>query len=281
MGYLTARQTIKRPMRASLLLVVALSSGPLFAQTAQEAFQPEVGQPGKDVVWVPTPEVLVEKMLDMAKVTADDVVVDLGSGDGRNVIAAARRGARARGVEYNPDMVALSRRTAEAKGVADKATFVEGDMFAADFSDATVLALFLLPDNLRTLTPKFLALKPGTRIVANTFGIDGWEPDATETLEGECAAWCKSILYIVPVTVRGTWRLQDGTLTLQQDVQKLAGSLRLAERVGPIENGVVRGYEISFVHQGRQYTGRVAGDRLEGTFVSDGQTGNWTATRAN
>jgi hypothetical protein len=197
------------------------------------------------------------------------------------VIAAARRGARARGVEFNPDMVALSRRNAEARGVSDRATFVEGDMFAADFSDATVLALFLLPDNLRTLAPKFLTLKPGTRIVANTFGIDGWEPAETETLEGECAAWCKALLYIVPATVQGTWRLSDGTLTVQQQVQKLLGSMRAGGAVGPIENGVVRGYDVSFLHNGRQYTGRVSGDRIEGTVVSDGQTEQWTATRAN
>jgi SAM-dependent methyltransferase len=253
-----------------------------YAQTEQGGpFQPEVGQPGKDVVWVPTPDTLVEKMLDLAKVTPADVVVDLGSGDGRNVIAAARRGARARGVEFNPDMVALSTRNAAAQGVADKATFVEGDMFAADFSDATVLALFLLPDNLRTLAPKFLMLKPGTRIVVNTFGIDGWEPEATETLEGECGAWCKAILYIVPATVRGTWRLSNGTLTLQQQVQKLFGSLRLDGTVGPIENGIVRGYEISFDHGGRQYSGRVDGNRIEGTVVADGKTQKWTATRAN
>ena len=152
----------------------------------QESFQPEVGQPGKDVVWVPTPAATVDKMLDLAKVTPQDYVVDLGSGDGRNVIAAAKRGATALGVEYNPDMVALSQRAAAKEGVSDKATFVEGDMFAADFSKATVLALFLLPDNMRTLRPKFLALKPGTRIVANTFGIDEWEPDARETASGDC-----------------------------------------------------------------------------------------------
>ena len=128
-------------------------------------FEPTPGQAGKDVVWVPTPPELVEKMLDMAKVTPQDIVMDLGSGDGRNVIAAAKRGARAIGFEFNPDMVALSRRLAQEAGVPDRATFVEGDMFEADISKATVLALFLLPSNLDKLAPKFLALKPGTRIV--------------------------------------------------------------------------------------------------------------------
>jgi ubiquinone/menaquinone biosynthesis C-methylase UbiE len=159
---------------------------------------PQSGQPGKDVVWVPTPPELVEKMLDMAKVTPDDFVMDLGSGDGRNVIAAAKRGARAVGVEFNPDMVALSERLAKEAGVSDKAKFVQGDMFEADFSEATVLALFLLPDNLRRLEPKIRALKPGTRVVLNTFGIPGWEPDVTEKIEGNCLSWCTALLYTIP-----------------------------------------------------------------------------------
>jgi SAM-dependent methyltransferase len=275
----TTRREIAR--RAVLVLIAAAFGASAYAQTTQQEFKPEVGQPGKDVVWVPTPEVLVEKMLDLARVTAQDVVVDLGSGDGRNVIAAARRGARARGVEFNPDMVALSKRNAAAAGVADKAIFIEGDMFAAEFSDATVLALFLLPDNLRTLRPKFAALKPGTRIVANTFGIDGWEADATETLEGDCASWCKALLYIVPATVRGTWRLPQGTLTLQQQFQKVFGTLRLGERVGPIDQGLMRGDELMFIHEGRRYTGRVSGDKIDGTVTSAGGTETWTATRAN
>ena len=230
---------------------------------------------------MPTPEALVEKMLDMAKVTPQDFVVDLGSGDGRNVIAAARRGARGLGVEYNPDMVALSRRNAAQQGVGDKAQFVEGDMFAAEFSEATVLALFLLPDNMRTLRPKFLALRPGTRIVANTFGFDDWEPDATETLPGECGSWCNAHLWIVPATARGTWRLSDGTLTLRQDYQKLYGTLRLGDREAPIENGRMRGDLMTFTSSGADYTGRVSGNLVEGTAVSGGQSRNWSATRAN
>lgn len=165
---------------------------------AQQGFKPESGQPGKDAVWVPTSPELVEKMLDMAKVTAEDVVIDLGSGDGRMVIAAARRGARALGVEFNPDMVKLSRQAAAEAGVADRATFVEGDMFEADISEATVLALFLLPENLRRLEPKFRALRPGTRIVVNTFGIPDWEPVAKETIAGTCTSWCTAMLYRVP-----------------------------------------------------------------------------------
>ena len=246
------------------------------------AFRPEVGQPGKDVVWVPTPAVTVEKMLDLARVTPQDYVVDLGSGDGRNVIAAAKRGATALGVEYNPAMVALSRSAAAKEGVSGKATFVEGDMFAADFSKATVLALFLLPDNMRTLEPKFLALKPGTRIVANTFGIDEWEPDARENASGDCGAWCAALLWIVPARVTGTWRLSNGTLTIQQDYQKLYGTLRTGTgKVETIRNGRMNGEQMTFSAGTAEYTGRVNGRRLEGTFKSGNRTGSWGATRAN
>jgi len=160
------------------------------AALAQPPFQPYEGQPGKDVVWVPTPPALVEKMLDLAGVTAKDFVVDLGSGDGRNVIAAAKRGARALGVEYDPEMVKLSQQNAELAGVADKAKFVQGDMFDADFSQATVLALFLLPANLDKLRDKFLQLPAGTRIVNNGYKIHGWEEAETGHSDGFCTTWC-------------------------------------------------------------------------------------------
>jgi len=159
---------------------------------------PYLGQPGKDVVWVPTPFTLVEKMLDMAGVTPQDYVIDLGSGDGRNIIAAAKRGARGLGVEYDPQLVELSRRYAASEGVADKAHFVQGDMFEADISQATVLALFLLPDNLRKLKPKFEKLKPGTRIVTNGFPIDGWEAKEVGVAPRDCDNWCTAYLYVVP-----------------------------------------------------------------------------------
>ena len=219
---------LRRPLWA-LCLVVCTAA--VETANAQEVYQPQVGQPGKDTVWVPTPEVLVEKMLDMAQVTAKDFVIDLGSGDGRNVIAAAKRGARGLGVEYNPDMVGLSKRLATEAGVSDKAAFVEGDMFEADISKATVLALFLLPDNMRRLRPNLLELRPGTRIVANTFGIEDWNPDETEEVSSElCSSWCTSLLFIVPAKVAGTWRLPQGELTLKQDVQVLAGSLTSGTR---------------------------------------------------
>lgn len=180
----------------TILLFLLLSA--VAAPSAQEGFKPKIGQPGKDSVWVPTSPELVEKMLDLAKVTPEDYVIDLGSGDGRMVIAAAKRGARALGVEFDPEMVKLSRQLAAEAGVAERATFVEGDMFAADISKATVLALFLLPDNLRRLEPKFRALRPGTRIVVNSFGIPDWNPDVTEVLTENCTSWCTAMLYRVP-----------------------------------------------------------------------------------
>jgi len=254
-----------------------IGSTTLLASAAEEPFRPTVGQEGKDVVWVPTPPVLVEKMLDLARVTPQDYVMDLGSGDGRNIIAAAKRGARGLGVEFNPKMVELATRTAQSEGVADKASFVQGDMYQADISRATVLALFLLPDNLRKLTPKFLDLKPGTRIVANHFGIDGWEADVTERIDGECMAWCTALLYIVPAKVAGTWRLADGELELAQKFQAISGTLRRAGAELPIENGKLEGNEIRFKVSGTEYSGRVEGDAMSGKL--SGESGAWKASR--
>ena len=260
------------------MLCFSVAASAALAQTSQEPFKPSEGQEGKDVVWVPTPFVLVEKMLDMAKVTPNDYVMDLGSGDGRNVIAAAKRGARALGVEYNPKMVDLSQRTAIAEGVADKARFVQGDMFEADISQATVLALFLLPDNLNKLAPKFLDLKPGSRIVANTFGIDGWGADESDRVSGDCVSWCSALLYIVPAKVAGNWRLPQGGLTLIQDYQMLSGTLSSGTTNIAITNGRLRGDQIRFSVGGTDYTGRVNGDTMEGE-AKGGTTGAWTATR--
>lgn len=191
-----------RMMKPSFLfrtLIIALVIAvPASARAQDEGFVPQPGQPGKDVVWVPTPPELVERMLDLAAVTPQDFVIDLGSGDGRNVIGAAKRGARALGVEFNPNMVALSKKNAAQAGVSDKAMFVEGDMYEADISKATVLALFLLPENLRRLEPKFRALPAGTRIVVNTFGIPEWNADVTEQITENCTSWCTAMLYRLP-----------------------------------------------------------------------------------
>ena len=262
-----------RPLAFSILLTI-LAAAEAAPQT--QTYEPTPGQAGKDVVWVPTPPELVEKMLDMAKVTPQDIVIDLGSGDGRNVIAAAKRGARAFGFEFNPDMVALSRRKAQEAGVADRATFIEGDMFEADISKATVLALFLLPSNLDKLAPKFLALRPGTRMVNNTFQVTGWEADASETVEGSCTSWCTSHLNIIPARAAGTWRLGTNDLTLTQEFQMVSGTLGTT----PIAGGRLNGEQISFKVGDTQYTGKVSGDRMEGTATTSGKTQSWTATKS-
>jgi hypothetical protein len=253
-------------------LLVAVS---VFAQqTAAPPFKPEVGQAGKDVVWVPTPQSLVDKMLDMAKVTAQDVVYDLGSGDGRTVITAAKRGARAQGIEYNPDMVALSQKNAAAAGVTARATFAKADLFETDLSPATVITMFLLPDiNLR-LRPKILDLKPGTRIVSNTFTMDDWTPDETETVSGDCTSWCTALFWIVPAKVQGTWKLPNGQVTFNQKYQTFTGMLNST----PITEGKLTGDQIRFNAGGVQYTGRVNGNTIEGT-TSGAASGAWRATR--
>src|SRR5829696_8412186 len=167
--------TMSSVRRVTVACALAACVGAGAAAQQATPFEPVVGQAGKDVVWVPTPPELVEKMLDIAKVTPRDYVMDLGSGDGRNIIAAARRGARGVGVEYNPEMVALSQRNAAAVGVADKAQFVQGDMYVADISKANVMALFLLSSNMLQLRSKFFNLAPGSRIVSNTFSMEGWD----------------------------------------------------------------------------------------------------------
>ena len=262
------------------LLAVALTAGSASAQQTQKPYEPQVGQAGKDVVWVPSNEEVVEKMLDLAKITPEDFVMDLGSGDGRNIIAAARRGARALGVEYNPQMVELSRQNALKAGVADRATFVEGDMYAADISTATALILFLLPGNLEKLTPRFLDMKPGSRIVDNTYAIPGWEPDVTEQVEGECQTWCTALMWIVPARVHGTWRVPDGEIAFDQTFQTVTGTIKTASGSAPIVNGRLRGEEITFVAGGDEYTGRVTGDTMQGQVKGPEGERAWSATRA-
>jgi SAM-dependent methyltransferase len=260
-----------RTMVIAPLTTVLVLSAVTGASAQQKPFEPTVGQAGKDVVWVPTPPELVEKMMDMAQVGPNDIVMDLGSGDGRNIIAAAKRGARAIGVEYNPDMVELSNRLAKEAGVADKATFIQGDMFTADISKATVMALFLLPDNLRKLSDKFFNLTPGSRLVLNTFAIPDWEADVTETIQGECVSWCTSLLYFVPAKVAGTWKTAQGELMLNQSFQNVTGTLTSNGKSVNV-TGKLRGDQITLTAGGTQLSGRVSGDRIEGA--------NFSATRS-
>jgi SAM-dependent methyltransferase len=234
------------------------------AEQKPAEFVPESGQAGKDVVWVPTPQVLVDRMLDMAKVTARDYVMDLGSGDGRTVITAAKRGARAMGIEYNPDMVALSQRNAEKEGVSARATFVKADLFETDFSKATVITMFLLPDINVKLRPKILQLRPGTRVVSNSFDMGDWKSDQTVNLtadQGCTASWCTAHLWIVPARVEGTHKLPEGELTLKQTYQMLSGTLQTAN--GPVQvTGKVLGRNVSLKAGDKEYRGRVKGKTL-------------------
>lgn len=252
-----------------------------FAQQAKEKeedFTPQSGQAGKDVVWVPTPQALVDKMLDMAKVTANDVVFDLGSGDGRTVITAAKRGAKATGIEYNPQMVALAKRNAVKEGMGEKAIFIEGDIFKEDFSKADVLTLFLLPSLNVQLRPKILDMKPGTRVVSNSFDMGDWEADQSFSADGECHSWCRAHFWMVPAKVEGTWKMEGSELELTQKYQMLSGNLKTGNVVAPLVAGSkMTGPEISFTAGGKKYTGKVNGNSMEGTIEGGG---NWKATKS-
>ena len=259
----------------SLLVAGVLAESP----QAPEQFQPQVGQEGKDVVWVPTASALVERMLDMAKVTPRDYVIDLGSGDGRLVIAAARRGARALGIEYNPDMTRLAETNAASAGVGDKARFITADLFESDFSQATVITMFLLPDLNLMLRPKILQLKPGTRIVSNTFTMGDWRADETASVAGDCKTWCTALLWVVPARVAGTWRLGRDELTLDQEFQLVTGTLKATSDSSPVNSGVLRGDQIRFRIGELQYAGQVTGSDMKGTVRSGAREQPWTATR--
>jgi hypothetical protein len=269
---------------SAALVLSAFASGAL-AQAAAEsstsqptkpsAYEPSVGQEGKDVVWVPTPQALVDKMLDMAKVRPTDFLIDLGSGDGRTVITAAKRGVRAMGIEYNPQMVELSKINAQKEGVAGKATFEKADLFASDFSKASVITMFLLDRINLQLRPKLYDLKPGTRLVSNTFTMGDWAEDEKATVSDGCTSFCSAYLWIVPAKVAGTWKLPSGELTLKQTFQMLSGELKLADKTVPV-TGRVRGDRIEFTADGVAYAGRVTGEKITG--FAKGAAG-WTGAR--
>ncbi len=249
-----------------------LATAPGAKPETQKEYVPDVGQQGKDVIWVPTPQTLVDKMLDMAKVTPKDRLMDLGSGDGRTVITAAQRGLTAQGIEYNPDLVELSRRNAQRAGVADRATFVAADLFQTDLSKADVITMFLLTTINEKLRPTLLQLPPGTRVVSNTFRMGDWEPDETETVTQDCSTYCTALLWIVPAKVEGKWDVDGQTLHLTQKYQMLSGKLGGAD----ISQGRVNGKTISFSANGVRYTGEINGKTISGTAAGKG---NWTAKR--
>jgi len=251
--------------RIALAFVLAAACASAVAQQKAPAYEPTSGQEGKDVVWIPTPQVVVDKMLDLARVGPRDFVMDLGSGDGRTVITAAKRGARAIGVEYNPDMVEYARRSAQHAGVADRASFVKADLFETDLSKATVITMFLLPDINLKLRPKILELKPGTRIVSNTFSMGDWKEDDRVDLSKDAGcnvSWCTALFWVVPAKVAGTYKVQGGEVTLKQEFQMLSGTVRTEGKTFVLQ-GKVTGEEVVFLAGGKRYAGRVTGKTLE------------------
>jgi len=272
-------------------LAVSLAGATAYAQQApaeSKEYVPQVGQSGKDVVWVPTPEALVERMLKLAGVGPKDYVIDLGSGDGRTVIAAAKIGARAMGIEYNPDMVALSVKNAEKAGLGDKVKFIKADIFETDFSQATVITMYLLPALNLKLRPKILDLRPGTRVVSHAFNMEDWQPDQTVTVEGRDA-----FLWIVPAKVAGTWKLgvpagsgeESWNVRLGQQFQVLSGRAQNGDKSFNLADARLRGANIRFAFVDgngvkREFSGQVRGDRMEGTTQTQGGTPvKWSATR--
>jgi len=268
--------------RFHFIYCVVIASCLLLASTdgyarsrADESYVPQRGQDGKDVVWVPTPQELVESMLNMANVTASDYVIDLGSGDGRLVITAAKRGAKALGIEYNPDLVAFARRAAAKEGVSKRAIFKQADIFESDFSKATVVTLFLLRGLNIKLKPVILDMKPGTRIVSNTFDMGRWTPDQTTKLAQYSINWRTAHLWIVPAKVHGTWKLDEGQINFIQEFQHITGTLTIGEEAAEL-TGRLDGSRISFYVGDAEYTGTVSGNTIVGTNT-EGNT--WKATR--
>ena len=234
----------------------------------KKPYEPEFGQEGKNVIWVPTADSLVERMLDMAQVSPNDYVIDLGSGDGRTVIAAAKRGARAHGIEFNADMVEFSKRRAEAAGVAGRATFEKADLFETDLSKATVVTLFLMEWINVKLRPKLLQLKPGTRVVSNTFAMADWLPDEAARVTHACEHYCTALLWVVPAQVAGTWQLSPGRLHLTQAFQHVSGKLAAWGTTTEIAAGRMRGDRLTFTVRGSEYEAVLKGDTLEGTITT-------------
>jgi len=282
------RQPVRALVFAILSVWVLAAGGAQIPREPGADYVPQVGQEGKDVIWVPTPRSLVERMLDMTHVTPEDYVIDLGAGDGRTVIAAAKRGARALGIEYNPDMVALARHNAEKAGVSDHARFVQGDIFKTDFSQADVLTLYLLPSLNLKLRPTILKMRPGTRVVSHAFTMDDWQPDQMDAVENRNA-----YMWIVPAAVEGTWQMTTSSgataheLLLRQRFQFAEGLVRINGKTGQVRDFRIQGTRITFTifeptSRGPlryDFEGRVAGDAMEGVVKLPGGEQTWKAQR--
>jgi len=273
------------PVRALLAAWALLAAETLAAQPAAAPAPPQIGQVSKDSVWVPTPERLIRRMLQLADVTGDDFVVDLGAGDGRIPIYAARHfGARAIGVELEENLVVLARESAKAQGVSHLARFVRQDLFDFDLSGATVIALYISPGVMSKLKPRLAGLKPGTRVVSHFFTLEEWEPD--ETVRAEDRA---GYLWVVPADVRGAWTVTTADdalrVTIEQTHQRLTARAERAGKAVPVISTRLRGTEIAFTAfdadgGARRYRGRVEAGRMSGDSDGHGvQPLPWSATR--
>ena len=276
--------------RAIASVVAALLLATASVACAQQDFKPYVGQQGKDVVWVPTPDEVVDRMLTMAQTKPEDFVVDLGAGDGKIAIAAAKKfGAKSMGVEYNPDMVAFAQKNAQAAGVTGKAQIVHGDIFATDFTQATVLTMYLLPSLNMRLRPQILALRPGTRVVTHAFNMEDWEPDESSDVDGR-----RVYFWVVPANVAGRWALEFSggggasekvSLNFEQKFQRIVGIAYLGPVLAGLREPRLSGFRIGFAFVDgrgvrRDFTGRVTGATMEGSFRADGgQEGRWSAAK--
>ncbi len=265
--------------------VAAFVSDPSLAQSGKP-YEPQVGQQGKDVIWVPTPDEIVERMLRMAQATSNDYVVDLGAGDGKIAIMAAKKfGAKSMGIEYNPEMAKHAQSNAEKAGVADKARIVQGDIFASDFKTATVVTMYLLPALNLKLRPTILSMKPGTRVVSHSFTMDDWEADEISSVDGR-----RAYFWIVPANVQGTWRitLPGGAIqevTFDQRYQKIEGHVQLGTVQGGLREARLSGQNIAFAYVDaagvrRAFNGRVNGTAMEGMVRPDGGAeARWIAAK--
>ena len=267
------------------LVAALLLAAPSYAQK----FEPHVGQAGKDVIWVPTPDEVVDRMLTMAQLGANDIHFDLGAGDGKIAIAAAKRGANATGIEYSPDMAKYANERAQAAGVAGvgpgKAMIRQADIFVTDFSKATVITLYLLPTLNMKLRPQLLSMKPGTRVVSHSFTMEDWEADEISTLDGR-----RAYFWVVPAQVGGSWNLDAGgqktELVIEQTFQKITGGVNFSKAVqGGLREARLRGADIAFAYidaggMRREFTGKVDGKRMEGSWRdAKGQDGRWSAVK--
>ena len=240
-----------------------------FPRYGDALYEPKLRQEGKDVMWLPTPDAMVTRMLQAAKTTERDLVYDLGAGEGRIPIAAAKQfGANAVGIEYDAALAALARRNAERAGVASKVTIIQGDIFKEDFSKATVVTLYLLPDLNFQLRPRLLKMKPGTRIVSHVWDMGEWEPDEAFAVAGSDA-----YLWVVPASVAGRWRVRsesgwDGELNLAQQFQRIGGTLTLRDKAQPLLGAFVNGATLGFTFVDTDGAIRSARAKVDGNALS-------------